>query len=86
MKRRGAASSGNVRLRTRMKSILQTVLVIGVEMGIRMERAGVGITLDWIASDKWRAERERAIERALRLALNLVNGAGAGGGRDEGAG
>ena len=52
--------------KTKLSSIIQTVLLLGVEMGIYMASQNIDINVAWVQDELWKEKREIIVRDALK--------------------
>ena len=52
--------------KTKLSSIIQTVLVLGVEMGLDMASQNIDINVAWVQDELWKERRELIVKDALK--------------------
>ncbi len=52
--------------KTKLSSIIQTVLLLGVEMGLDMADQNIDINLAWVHDELWEEKREMILRDALK--------------------
>ena len=58
--------------KTKLSSIIQTVLVLGVEMGLDMASQNIDINVAWVQDELWKEKREIIVRDALKRIERLL--------------
>lgn len=58
--------------KTKLSSIIQTVLLFGVEMGLDMASQNIEINIAWVQDELWKEKREIIVRDALKRIERLL--------------